>query len=242
MPVSLQKRVSLFIKITIHFYDIFFSLSLQTAHLPAIAALGSAAPPLKAIYSRSEKSSRALAEAAVQVLNLKTPPSVYHDEDPSVNLDVLLGRKDITIVTIALPITAQPNFVLKSLSAGKHVLSEKPIAPDVKKGLELIDTYHQLYKNKGQVWRVAENYEAEAGYRAAAAAIRSNKIGRVIFFKTLAEMKMDIDSKWNKVPWRTVPDVSFPSIYTLPLLSQCYTVPRWIFGKLLKNLKPKGNF
>jgi predicted dehydrogenase len=177
--------------------------------LPALAALGSVAPLLRAVYSRSEKSSRDLAEAAVEILKLKTAPFVYHDEDASVNLDVLLARKDVTIVTIALPITVQPNIVLKSLAAGKHVLSEKPIAPDVKKGLEMIGTYHQLYKNNGQVWRVAENYEAEPGYRAAAAAIRSGKIGEVIFFKALAMMNMDKDSKWYKRPWRTVPDVSF---------------------------------
>ena len=183
--------------------------------MPALASLGSAAPPLLAVYSRSEKSSRELAEAAVQILSLKKAPSIYHDEDASVNLSVLLGRKDITVVTIALPITVQPSIVLKCLAAGKHVLSEKPIAPDVKKGLELIDTYHHLYKSKGQVWRVAENYEAESGYRAAAAAIRAGKIGKVIFFKVLAVMNMDKDSKWYKRPWRTVPDVSFSEyLYT----------------------------
>jgi len=178
----------------------------KEAHLPALADLGSTIPPLKAVYSRSEKSARVLAEAAVITLNLKTAPSIYHDEDASVNLDVLLARQDITIVTIALPITVQPNIILKSLAAGKHVLSEKPVAPDVKKGLELIRTYNQLYKNKGLVWRVAENFEAEPGYRPAAAAIRSGKIGKVIFFRTLAVMYMDQESKWYKIPWRTIPD------------------------------------
>ena len=192
--------------------------------MPALAALGSAAPPLKAVYSRSEKSSRDLAEAAVKTLKLKTAPSIYHDEDASVNLDVLLARKDIMIVTIALPITVQPSIVLKSLAAGKHVLSEKPIAPDVKKGLEMIGTYHQLYKNKGQVWRVAENYEAEPGYRAAAVAIQSGKIGKVIFFKTLGMMNMNKDSKWYKRPWRTVPDVSFfEYLYCASLIAVLYS-------------------
>ena len=195
---------------------------MRTAHLPALAALGSAAPPLKAVYSRSEKSSRDLAEAAVKLLKLTTTPFIYHDEDASVNLDVLLARKDITVVTIALPITVQPSIVLKSLAAGKHVLSEKPVAPDVKKGLEMIGTYHQLYKNKGQVWRVAENYEAEPGYRAAAAAIKSGKIGKVILFKALAMMNMNKDSKWYKRPWRTVPDVSFSEyLYCASLIAVC---------------------
>jgi predicted dehydrogenase len=136
-------------------------------------------------------------------------------------MDALLARQDITIITIALPIPVQPDIILKSLAAGKHVLSEKPIAPDVETGLELISTYNQHYKNKGLVWRVGENYEAESGYRAAGAAIRSGKIGKVIFFKTLAVMYMDQNSKWYKRPWRTVPDVSFPKYPLLcPILSQ----------------------
>ena len=184
----------------------------KTAYLPALAALGDKAPPLKAVYSRSEKSARELAEIAVITLKLKTAPSIYHDGDASANLDVLLARQDIAGVLMALPITLQPNFILKSLAAGKHVLSEKPVAPDVKKGLELIGTYNQLYKPKGLVWRVAENFEAESGHRAAAAAIRSGKIGRVIFFKMLENSYIDKESKYYKTPWRTVPDVSRQSL------------------------------
>ena len=103
--------------------------------MPALAALGIMAPPLKAVYSRSEKSGRDLVETAVVTLKLKSAPSIYHDGDASANLDVLLAREDISGILIALPITVQPSIILKSLAAGKHVLSEKPVAPDVKKGL-----------------------------------------------------------------------------------------------------------
>ena len=181
----------------------------HTAHLPALAALGSAAPQLRAVYSRSEKSAHELAQEAVIVLKLNTAPSIYHDGDPSSNLDVLLARQDITVVIIALPITLQPAIVLKSLAAGKHVLSEKPVAPDVKGGLEITRIYNQLYKKKGLVWRVAENSEAESGYRVVASVIRSGKIGKVIFFKTLVVNHIDQESKWYKTPWRKDPDVSF---------------------------------
>ena len=177
--------------------------------MPALAALGNTAPPLKAVYSRSEKSVHDLVEKAVVTLKLKAAPSMYHDGDASANLDVLLARQDITGILIALPITVQPSIVLKSLAAGKHVLSEKPVAPDVKKGLEIIGIYNQLYKDKGLVWRVAEDFEAEPGYRAAAAAIRFGKIGRVIFFKTLVSIYIDEDSKYYKTPWRKIPDVCF---------------------------------
>ena len=198
--------------------------------------MGNTAPPLKAVYSRSEKSVRDFVELAVVKLKLKTTPTIYHDGDESANLDVLLARQDIIGVLIALPITVQPSIVLKSLAAGKHVLSEKPVAPDVKKGLETINTYNQLYKDKGLVWRVAENFEAEPGYRAAAAAIRSGKIGRVVFFKMLMTIYKDKDSKFYKTPWRKNPDVSLLQLFFVcQPYRNIYAVPRWFFGRLSTN-------
>ncbi|KAF9076906.1 hypothetical protein BDP27DRAFT_1312801 [Rhodocollybia butyracea] len=166
-------------------------LFVKQAYLPALTALGSAVPPLKAVYSRSEKSSSELALEAAKLLDLS--PDIYYDigDDPSKNLDVLLGRSDISAVIIALPITLQPDIVLKCLKAGKHVLSEKPMAPDVARGLKLIRDAEPLCKQGGLIWRVAENFEAEPGYRAAGEIVRSGKIG-----------------KWYNTPWRTVPDVS----------------------------------
>jgi len=77
----------------------------------------------------------------------------------------LLARVDITAVIVVLPITLQPSIVLKALAAGKHVLSEKPVAPDVEQGHNLISTYRQEYQPKGLIWRLAENYEAEPGIK-----------------------------------------------------------------------------
>lgn len=177
-----------------------------TAHLPALKALGSLAPALKAVYSRSKKSASELAAEAVDLLHQK--PEIYHDGDPSANLDTLLSRSDISTVIVVLPITLQPSIVLKALAAGKHVISEKPVAPDVVSGLKLIATYEAEYKPKGLVWRVAENFEVEPGYTTAAEAIRVGKIGKVIFFSSRGVGCMDKESKWYKTPWRTVPDVS----------------------------------
>ncbi|KAG6919063.1 hypothetical protein DXG01_009316 [Tephrocybe rancida] len=174
------------------------------AHLPALAALGASSPPLKAVYSRSVNSAQAFAEAAVKSLNLAAAPDVYHDAGS--DLDALLARSDINAVIVVLPITLQPSIILKALAAGKHVISEKPVAPDVKQGLELIKTYNELYKPKGLIWRVAENFEAEPGFRAAASIIASGRIGKVVFFRTVAYNHIDKSSKWYQTPWRTVPD------------------------------------
>ncbi|KAG6897088.1 hypothetical protein C0992_004172 [Termitomyces sp. T32_za158] len=153
----------------------------KEAHLPALVALGALAPPLRAVYSRSEKSAQDLAAAAAEALGLTAPPAVYHDSGPASqsDLDALLARSDISAVIVVLPITLQPSIILKAFAAGKHVLSEKPVAPGVKQGLELIKKYNDIYKPKGLIWRVAENFEAEAGFRAAGAAIAAGKIGKL---------------------------------------------------------------
>ncbi|KAJ7464635.1 oxidoreductase family protein [Mycena latifolia] len=176
----------------------------KEAHLPALLALASDAPPLRAVYSRSEKSSHEFSDAAAAV-GLSPAPAIYHDGDPSMDLDALLARSDITAVIVVLPITLQPSIILKALAAGKHVLSEKPVAPDVAGGISLINTYTEKYK-KNLVWRVAENFEAEPGFRAAGEAIVAGKIGKVNFFKAVVTNYIDVDNKYYKTPWRTIPD------------------------------------
>jgi predicted dehydrogenase len=168
--------------------------------------LGPAAPPLKAVYSRSESSAQKLASAAATALHVA--PDVYHDGDTSSNLDALLKRSDITSVILVLPITHQPGVIVKALAAGKHVLSEKPVAKDVAEGVKLLATFESQHKPKGLVWRVAENFEAEPGFQAAGKAIRNGKIGKVMFFNMSVVNYIDKKSKWYNTPWRTVPDVS----------------------------------
>lgn len=133
--------------------------------------------------------------------------TVYYDlGGQDGNLDALLARKDIQAVIVVLPITAQPPIIVQALEAGKHVISEKPIAPTVKEGIKLINTYESVYKPRGLVWRVAENFEAEPGLRAAGKAIAENKIGMVCFWNLQVLSNVTIDSMWYKTPWRTVPD------------------------------------
>ncbi|KZP29864.1 oxidoreductase family protein [Athelia psychrophila] len=175
------------------------------AHLPAIASLGRETPVLlKAVYSRSERSAQNLAATASELKLGK--PAVYHDGDASANLDTLLGRSDISAVIVALPITQLPGVIIEALAAGKHVLSEKPVAPDVKTGAMLLATYNSQHKPKGLKWRVAENFEAEPGFRAAGKAIRDGKIGKVICFSSRVVDYIDKTSPCYLAPWRNIPD------------------------------------
>lgn len=181
---------------------------IYVAHIPALATLGEGAAELKAVYSRSEKSAKEVAQEAQELLKTTTPPAVYHDGDQNVNLDALLARSDITAVIVVLPITLQPSIILKALAAGKHVLSEKPVAPDVAGGLKLIAEYNSVYKPKGLVWRVAENYEVEPAHLAAGKVLKTGKIGKINSYNVRVVNYVGKDSKWYNTPWRTIPDVS----------------------------------
>lgn len=59
---------------------------------------------------------------------------------------------------IALPILVQPEIIKQALSAGKHVLSEKPIAKDVATAEELITWYEAGPAKEGLIWSVGENF------------------------------------------------------------------------------------
>ena len=184
---------------------------------------------LKAVYSRSEKSASELAAFAQELLGYPASPSVYHDADPHANLDALLARPDIAAVAIALPINIQPTVIRKALAAGKHVLSEKPVGRDVATGLELIKDYESNFRSKGLIWRIAENFEVEPGYQAAAEVIHSGKIGKVAFFNARVVNFMEKSNKYYNTPWRTVPDVSrHPDIGEVWRTDySTWIVPRW---------------
>ena len=106
---------------------------------------------LKAVYSRSLKSAQSLETDQSSV-------DLYSDDSgPGKSLDDLLARPDIHAVIIALPIKNQPEVIRKALLAGKHVLSEKPIAENVKDAADLIKWYRSNV-DKEITWSVAENF------------------------------------------------------------------------------------
>lgn len=129
---------------------------------------------LKAIYSRSLKSAQSLAtETAVDLY------SEDSDQGKGKGYDAVLSRSDIQAVIIALPILTQPEYIKKAIAAGKHVLSEKPIAKDIATAKELVAWYHQ--NAKGVTWAVAENFRYLASFKRAAE--ERAKLGPIVGFR-----------------------------------------------------------
>ncbi|KAK5167727.1 uncharacterized protein LTR77_007426 [Saxophila tyrrhenica] len=163
-------------------------------HLPAVLACPSLS--LKAIYSRSLASAKSVSSS------LSNPVDLYSDDSEKSYKDVL-SRPDVQAVIIALPILVQPDFIKQALSAGKHVLAEKPLAPDVKAGKELVDWYHKNVDDKKVNFSVAEQFRYYAAYQHAAKQV--SQLGKVQGVKVRMHTCIQKGMKYIETEWRKKP-------------------------------------
>lgn len=119
--------------------------------------------------------------------------------DVSTDMAATLARADVEAVDITLPIPLLPDAVRLALAAGKHVVSEKPIAPDVMAGRALLDTYSE---HPTQVWMVAENWRYEDAFVQTAELVARGKIGRPIACQWTVLAPMTPDNRYYHTLWR----------------------------------------
>ncbi|THC90024.1 hypothetical protein EYZ11_010511 [Aspergillus tanneri] len=152
---------------------------------------------LKAIYSRSLKSAQNLASGVAGV-------DLYSDDSsPGKSYSDLLTRQDIAAVIIALPILVQPAFIRQAIAAGKHVLSEKPIAKDMATAQDLLSWYEANVGRTKTLWAVAENFRYMGKFVRAAEEVR--KLGGIKNFRVNVRNLVKTDSKYYKTEWRQTP-------------------------------------
>ncbi len=158
----------------------------RDAHLPAIKGLGDTFE-IVAVYSYRKSSAAGLLEA------LPYPVELYD------NLETMLERTDIEAVDVMLPIDIMPSAVEQILKAGKHVVSEKPVAAEVSTGRRLLALHAQ---HAQQVWMVAENWRYEPAFRQVAEIIGSGEIGRPFLVTMLLRIDMSPRNKYYHTEWR----------------------------------------
>ena len=151
---------------------------------------------LKVIYSRSLRSAQKVSE------NLRDIQ--LYSEDSDQTYSSLLSRTDIYAVIIALPILVQPSFIKQALSAGKHVLAEKPLAKDVETGKELVEWYHANIDTKRLNFSIAEQFRYYAAYAHAAAKIKS--FGKVLGLRVRMHACIQPGMKYYETEWRKKPE------------------------------------
>lgn len=170
-------------------------------HLPAVLSCDELV--LRGIYSRSLRSAQAVAEDVPA--SAGAVPLYSEDQDGANTLADLLARDDVQAVIIALPILVQPDFVVQALRAGKHVLSEKPVAKDVAAARALIATYKELVAaGTKATFGVAENIRYMAAYQHAATQV--GPLGRVLGVRLQSYGNVKPGGKYFETPWRKVPE------------------------------------
>lgn len=168
----------------------------RDAHVPSLLNL----PELfqvVAVYSRTEASARARID--------ELQPAQAETIDLYTDLNALLKRRDVDAVDIVLPIPLLPSTIEQAFAAGKHVISEKPIAPDVTTGQGLLATYARYAH---LVWMVAENWSYETAYQMAREIIQSGDIGPIVTCHWALHLPITPANKYYNTAWRragTVP-------------------------------------
>jgi predicted dehydrogenase len=143
-----------------------------------------------AVYSRTEESAQRIATG------FDYPVAIYTD------LDTLLKRDDIEAVDIALPIDLMPDAIERARAAGKHVISEKPAAPDLVNARRLLalDAHYPATR-----WLVAENWRYEPGFREAKRLLDAGTIGTPLFAHWTTCIRMDDSNPYYHTVWRRDP-------------------------------------
>lgn len=169
----------------------------RDAHVPSLFQLCDRFE-IVAVYSRTKASAAALAQQIGGTVDVYTNP------------EELLARSDIEAVDIVLPIPVQPAIVEAALRSGKHVMSEKPIAPTSEAAYRLMKIHDQ---HIGQVWMVAENWRYEEAFERAAGLLAEGAIGRHIAVQWTNFARLTPDHKYYQTAWRR--SGSFPGGFLL---------------------------
>jgi predicted dehydrogenase len=189
---------------------------MQDAHVPALLAMPDRFV-VKAVYSRTQASAAALA-------NLFPYPV-----DVTTDLAAVLRRDDIEAVDIALPISLMPDAVRQALAAGKHVISEKPIAPTLAAGKQLVE---DAARYTAQTWLIAENCRYDAAYLDAGGMIAAGKIGRLMQGYWSPCFHINEQNKYFHTTWRRTPD--FQGGYLMDAGVHHAAIFRLVFGEIVE--------
>lgn len=184
-------------------------------YLPQLTQMGRDIQ-LVACANRTRAKAEAFAEAAGIPLVLNS------GED-------LLAQPQVEAVLISLPILAQPAWVLKALRAGKHVLSEKPLAADLDSGRSLLKAAAP-HQKKGLRWMVGENYGFMPHVRQLERWLKQGVLGDVRVVEARQINRLDDQNPYFRTPWRAKPGypggfVLDAGIHIAHVLRRCFGLP-----------------
>lgn len=117
-----------------------------------------------------------------------------------------LFKADIDAVLLSVPINILPSMTLKALRAGKPVLAEKPLAPNVAAGERLIADWRRLpAAAKRLPWMIGENYAFLPALLQAERWLAQGALGDVRLAEIRQISLMDERSPYFQTLWRQKP-------------------------------------
>lgn len=175
----------------------------DVAHLPAYRAAG-----LEITGLHDHHPGRAAEVAARHGI-----PRVYE------TLEAVLDDPRVRVVDVAVTAAAQPEIVRRVLESGRHVLAQKPFAPDPATGQALVD----LAEARGLTLVVNQQLRYEEGMAAAHRMTELGWIGDI----TALTITVNIRTDWTAWPWM----LEVPRLEVMVHSIHYHDVARWFLGE-----------
>lgn len=167
-------------------------LIVSSQHWPAINELG-AEYQVVALANRTPGKAEALADDIAATTGAR--PVIYTDHRE------LLAREPLDAVSLALPTYLNPEITEAALSAGCHVIAEKPIAASLADARPMLD-WPARY---GRQLMIAENYRYTARFTRAAELIAAGAIGEPRLARWNVHAYMGPNNPYYRTAWRQEP-------------------------------------
>ncbi len=106
----------------------------------------------------------------------------------------LLRNKNVELVVVAMPSHLHAECTIKALKKGKHVVTEKPMAANLREADRMIRTAAA----SGKVFTVFQNYRYEPTYRKIKEIVQSGALGRIV------EIQISIHGFGRRWDWQTL--------------------------------------
>ncbi|GAA4490359.1 Gfo/Idh/MocA family oxidoreductase [Actinoallomurus oryzae] len=140
------------------------------------------------------------------------------------SLEELLADERVAVVDIAVAPDAQPGIARTAIEAGKHLLCQKPFAPDAATGRELVDAARE----RGVKVAVNQQLRFDEGIAAARAMVRAGWIGE----PTAMTFTVNIFTDWSAWDWLVASDrleIAYHSIHYLDAIRSILGDPERVF-------------
>ncbi|GHC65283.1 Gfo/Idh/MocA family protein [Limoniibacter endophyticus] len=114
--------------------------------------------------------------------------------------DVLIERKDVDAIVMALPAQFHAEFAIRAVEAGKDVLVEKPIALTVPDARRAVDRAHEL----GRIFMVGHVLRYHPAFEKLKELVDAGELGKIGYIHShrlgLGKFHMENDALWDLAP------------------------------------------